>query len=386
MHPREEFPSVKNDKASQMQCRTMKTIPRLLLSCVLFLFFGLVVISAKLVFVPGRSSMLAQIMELNDEYIVMTSNNYGRYSNMRSAFVQSAAFAVYTNRSLMYSRPMNCRPATTWDELINMKRLPVAASALGPNNIGLCSTQSTPTMLVNHKPVSCSSGYTFPRPEQGDHRYFNSLLEWTPVFPPNDKQWLVSEAAEAIRATQCAGILCPWGMFQMDERFQSILVDIESRLEASARISSVVRRFLASHHLLDSRKELLPFVGIHLRLTDIGGVRGSMACRVNASEVVENVVRLKEMTNSTRVLLATDNVNATCASELIAQLAPIHVTSSTWLPGACEEAVFVQEILGMSDAFIGHAGSTFTTAIEHIRRMRYQKSKPAILVSNYLRH
>lgn len=315
-----------------------------------------------------------------DEYVVLASNNYGRYSNMRRAFISAGSLAVYTNRSLLYTLPMNCEPLVAWEELIDTSALPFSAVPANPRSLRACFEPPGQPMLINHKYQSCSSRYWMPEARAG--RYFNSLIEWSSIMPPvPGEAWSLNSAAKEIAGHRCGGIQCPWAMFAADAATQRLHDAVERSLLPSRLIKGEVDRFLAHNSLIAPGGGIKPFVGIHLRLTDIGGSHNA-SCRLNITDVMHHVEKLQATTESVFVALATDDITSQCARLLTDRFKALHVASSMWTSASCQEAVFVQEVLGQSIGFVGHSGSTFSVAIETIRLQRHSARHSGFFLSN----
>jgi hypothetical protein len=365
---------------------------------------------------------------------VLGSNNYGRYSNMRAAFISAAGFALYTNRSFLYSLPMNCEPMAAWDELVDMEALAVPAYRADPPNLVACrrdeqqrgdlgemtqeqhqKQQQQHPMLITPDHGVCSSRYGIPKPESevggtssGARYLYPNHMEWEALLP-DAPRWSPRSAAERIARSTCAGILCPWATFEVDAELKERIDAVKRSMVPAKPIQVEVERFLVKHGLADERMDTFsggaggnsnieqhqhqqnqhaasvkPYVGVHLRLTDIAGANDQTpsSCRLNLTQVMEHVKALQSQTNAQRVLLATDDITSTCARTLLETFDALNVESGVWVPNACQEAVFVQEVLARSAGFIGHGGSTFSIAVEEIRRLRYNVEVLGIYVRN----
>jgi hypothetical protein len=357
---------------------SIKVVP--VFTCLMLSFLCVVIAFFNTTSLPTSVQLFVRAAETSREYILMASNNYGRYSNMRMAFILSGAFAMYTNRTFLYTLPLNCQPQVTWDELLDVRHLPFPAFAAEPKHILGCHRHIQGHMLVNHNPVSCHSQYAIPQPDP--QRYINSFLRWLPIFSPNGTKWSMEQAARKIASSHCAGIMCPWDMFETDGAVLSTMATIERHVRPSSAIDDVVQSFARQNGIFDTMGVIRPFVGIHLRLTDIGGQGSEQGCKINMTEVIGHAERLGKELNSSIFALATDSKDSTCAKSIISRFSPVMVFSNAWADSSCQEAVFVQEVLAKSTAFIGHKGSTFSIAIESMRQHRYHARVPGIYVGN----
>ena len=319
---------------------------------------------------------------LREHFLVQTLSTYGRYSNMRIAFVDHATLAHYTNRTLLFAPFQNCEDGETglddlldtsgWAGIVRLREAP------SPAQLNLTCAPDASTMLVHA--------------DWDGFRNFNSPSWLVGALPAGSKpgdvwqhgnvSWVLRGMCriydEAIPITgACVSVHNIWRLeSRYHDRTHAVL---QQRLRPARAVEAEVRRFLVAHKLLAHRPNStlgseppLPFVGAHLRLTDIGGSRGRTGpCRVNLTAFSAEVRRAMRQLGTATVLLGTDDLQAECATAFIAEFQPVVVASGVWRPSSCREAAFSHEVLALSSGFVGSTtNSTFFETIEAIRRHR----------------
>jgi len=326
-----------------------------------------------------------------EHFLVQTLNTYGRYSNMRVSFVDHATLAHYTNRTLLFAPFQNCEAGETlddlldtsgWAGLVRLREMPL------PAQLNLTCAPDASTMFVHAD-------------WEGFRRYDSPtwLVGALPagskpgdVWQHSNVSWVLRGMCriydEAIPVTStCVSVHNIWKLEnRYYDRTHAVL---QRRLRPAHAVEAEVRRFLLAHRLLAQRPNSsigseppVPFVGAHLRLTDLGGSSGRTGpCRVNLTEFSRQVRTAMRQLDTATVLLATDDLEAACATTFIAEFKPVIVASGVWRSSSCREAVFSQEVLALSAGFVGsNVNSTFSETIEAIRchRVRLPGALPGV--------
>jgi hypothetical protein len=165
-------------------------------------------------------------------------------------------------------------------------------------------------------------------------------------------------AVTAYNATRCLGLSIGFWVFP---GWHPDKVLLQNALRPAPAIQSVIDGFIGE--AVGSS----PFIGIHMRLTDLGYANETFCLR-NMTITFNAVRRAMRVKRITSVLLATDDFDSHCAKHFIDTFTQTKkVMSNVYDPNSCSEAQFVQEVIAKGACFIGTVNSTFTVAIEQIR-------------------
>ena len=145
-----------------------------------------------------------------------------------------------------------------------------------------------------------------------------------------------------------------------------------SELTPHSSIRANVDEFLLRHELHGR-----PFLGIHLRmkdfLTDPGHRSFGVECNADPARLVAFVSAQAARHGTSAVVLATDDYNSPCAAQLRRAFSGSLVSlrqASRFVSTSCKAALFDQEVLGASAAFLGDSRSSFSQAIHQVRTLR----------------
>lgn len=298
-------------------------------------------------------------------YLVQLTNEYGRYSNMRIALSKVATLAAALQRTLVYARWGECPDPV--EGALDVGQLGAAAGLrvvpFGPRGSlsALCPDDS---VLLVFRGVGLNKG-----PSVADAaargRWSYAGVVWRLALTTRDELTAASLAEPALAAAPCIAIFTGFEL-AVDEQARTMIVNT---LEPTAAVRHAAAAFLANVSARIGGPEV---VGVHMRLTDIGGGPGRVhpACRVNTTLLWEIARSISAAHRRATWLLATDDESNACARAFAADFNATHVESGVWKGGSCTESAFTQEVLGYTAAFIGSAQSTFSRAVEEIRTHR----------------
>lgn len=319
-----------------------------------------------------QSDLPHQSMTVGENsFFVQATNSYGRYTNMRRALITSAALARYLNRTLIYAPFGNCLDDESVDDVLDFSLLD--ARPMLANLKPLCRPHapSYAAMLMQRACPLNGPGCTEPaasaRPPVPTFAFAGGFM-WHAMYPEEEQTWsLQSMISRAGRHQRCVGVQGSFYLrFVVTEdvhKFTSHREEVERLLLPSKPIRDAVHVFLGKHDLASKQ-----FTAMHLRLTDIGAKTSErgLGCSVDVHAIVGKVKSFGDMP----VLLATDDELSNCTRVVVNSLNVTFVRSGIWDPRSCMEAAFVQEVMGHATALVGIEGSSFSSTIETIRRIR----------------
>lgn len=319
---------------------------------------------------PGMPSPPPLSVPLGTRLLVQGENTRGRYSNMRYALLDYLQLGLMTNRTVV-AAPMGfsttqCRESL--EELYDWRHL----NALLPVVSAPTITSGIPRQRLG---PHCAPGGVRPimlqNPERHGRYKFRTTslvpswgqwkvaggIDWR-VVPYPDRKALPRVAALLTNET-CLGLSSGFWAFNF---WHPDKVRLQNALRPAQRVQAVIDKFLAGR--LGGGTD---YVGVHMRLTDIGYSDASH-CNRDISGTVRLVRQLLSTHSLRRVALATDDYGSFCAKAFFAEFPDaVAVRSGTYTPDSCSEAQFVQEVVAKSRCFIGSVNSTFSVAIEEIR-------------------
>ena len=243
---------------------------------------------------------------------------------------------------------------------------PTAISGVPRQRLGLhCGTGEPgggaahrPTMLLNLERQRFTSVSTTLLASWGQWKVAGGV-QWA-VQPYTSRYEVLPRIARLANAT-CLGVSSGMWMFPF---VHPDVRAMQNALRPSVTLQSSISTFMQERFGSIATN----FVGVHMRLTDIGFSNSSFCLRDMGSTI--SLVRELQASRSLRmVALATDDFSSKCAA-LFFDAFPdaVRVVSGVYRTDSCSEAQFVQEVLAKSACFVGSYNSTMTFAISEIRK------------------
>lgn len=302
------------------------------------------------------------------------------------SLVNGLTLAAATNRIFLHNNMRNCAANELVQNLLNFSALSVVTARLvSPDLSGICKSPM-PIMYVHTNPEVFYSGHQHtPGGEFGaalranwEYNKINFTLTPTPIQGINKTYFL-----EEHKSDICVGIHSCWSdinTFDVNDIRTKIVTDLKP---VNSILETVKEFFFANSLLIDGI-----FVGAHLRNElrhmESRSTSDSDGCKINMTLIIHQTRVYMHKLNTSIVLLATDNPHGICTKKFTSLFHPILVISNNYAFDSCSEAVFVQEVMGHTSAFIGSAHSSFSQTINDIRFLRYNHTdnKNTILFNN----
>jgi hypothetical protein len=293
--------------------------------------------------------------------LVQGANTYGRYSHARIAQAELVSLALASNRTVVLSDIAACHsePVETLVDFPTLNMLlpaaPVTAMAL-------------PALCAGSTMVAHPSLHQYSTSRLGPIVHFHGV-NWTVVnsTAPSGADPLSGAALTAYQqppGARCTGII---GLFGAVAVLEGV---VWGRLRPVTAVLTAAAAFL--HRLGVSPGG---FVGLHLRLTDIGGdsVGGHAGCRYDLRHIVALVSEEQKRLRTAALLIAIDDPASACTVDVLSHFpnATSFVSSGIWTSTSCLEAQFVQEVLAQSGGFVGTSASTFSDIVQKLRHRVY---------------
>ncbi len=187
-------------------------------------------------------------------------------------------------------------------------------------------------------------------------------------------------------------------------RLPAAFAEVHAHLVPHPSIRAEVDAFMLRHELLAApptgagAAAFAPFVAVHLRmkdfLTDAGHRSFGAACNAAPDLLVGHVRDMMaqwgagagaggsgQPAAAPKLVVATDDYSVPCAARLRKEFpsAILLRDASRFLAASCKAALFDQEVLAASAAFIGDGKSSFSQAIHQIRTLRHGKPPASTL-------
>ena len=315
--------------------------------------------------------------------IVQGEAKRGRYSNMRHGLLDMSQLGLITNRAVV-TAPMGfstdqCRESLDelydWDHLNKLVRI-VAAPALtsgiprqrlvehcAPNGLH-AAPEDAPVMLVNlERHFKYSPQSTTLMPSWGQYKVAGGVaweeMKYGSIRGYYLERWpLVNALTGPLANRTCVGLSAAFWALPF---FHPDKTKMHNQLRPSAAVQATI------DDIIERAIGGTQFVGLHMRLTDIGFSNGTF-CQRNLTATFGLVHELLAGQRLDKVVLATDDFESYCAKAFFTEFpAAIPLRSGAYDPGSCSEAQVVQEVLARGACFIGSKNSTFSAAIEDLR-------------------
>ena len=320
--------------------------------------------------------------------VVQGESSRGRYSNLRNALLDYLQLGLFTNRSVvaapMAFSEMQCRESLPdlydWPHLNRLIRVvappPVMAGAprqrLAPHCLpdGAAATapELQPVMLLNmERHFKYQPRSTTLLPTWGQWKVAGGVA-W--AVRPYTARWQLMRHMSALENHTCVGLssgfwIFPYWGYPDAERLQNAL-------RPAPAIQAVIDAFMANP-LISARN----FIGIHMRLTDIGFSNATF-CQRDLAALFARIRDMQADSGASSLALATDDFDSKCARAFFGEFPEtVAVRSGAYHKDSCSEAQFVHEVLAKGACFIGSINSTMTLAVEGIRIAERARNVPA---------
>ena len=316
-------------------------------------------------------------------YLVQGQNDFGRYSNNRIAQLEMILLSLLTNRTLVLSDLKHCKNEYV-DDLVDFPTLNRLLPSDSHRFTRLNSTcQAAPSMLPHlDDTVYPFTSTTSPWEISGVSFFKQSASDVVSYVGGGNVHYNLSHMLAFMkRPVPCVGLV---GAFMInphvgadpplyDELHRAAVRHLRPKESVLLQASLFLRR-------LGLEAPSTSFVGVHLRLTDLGqrGFRASDGCGYNMTDLIITIRAACTRLGSDHILVATDNTTSGCFTMLTPAFPRlVLVSSGLWEASSCKESQFVQEVLAMADEFVGMGSSTFSILSANLRRDIHGKTTPA---------